>query len=146
MGKLFKAVPSEHRMDFCRFHCNVVLFLDFFLSCYKSLKSMTTLMCHNIHVTACSVDLDYEDDACMNEGRFWQKQQHIFASPFYYIDYCLAQTCALQFKAKMEEDFSAAWDKLLYGIGRSPILPLGTDLFTLRTRPMCKDAFTHLNK
>lgn len=57
--------------------------------------------------------LDYEDDACMNEGRFWQKQQHIFASPFYYIDYCLAQTCALQFKAKMEEDFSAAWESYL---------------------------------
>jgi M3 family oligoendopeptidase len=30
-------------------------------------------------------------------GRYWQRQMHIYCDPFYYIDYCLAQTCALQF-------------------------------------------------
>jgi M3 family oligoendopeptidase len=29
-------------------------------------------------------------------GRVWQRQQHIFGMPFYYIDYCLAGTCAMQ--------------------------------------------------
>ena len=29
-------------------------------------------------------------------GRFWQRQRHIYLYPFYYIDYCLAQTVALQ--------------------------------------------------
>lgn len=29
-------------------------------------------------------------------GRFWQRQSHIYARPFYYLDYALAQTCALQ--------------------------------------------------
>ena len=29
-------------------------------------------------------------------GRLWQSQRHIYGMPFYYIDYCLAQTCALQ--------------------------------------------------
>ena len=43
----------------------------------------------------------------------WQKQQHIYNSPFYYIDYSLAQTCALQYKVKMDEDFHGAWESYL---------------------------------
>jgi len=38
----------------------------------------------------------YVDIPHYESGRLWQAQRHIFASPFYYIDYCLAQTCALQ--------------------------------------------------
>ena len=34
-------------------------------------------------------------------------------SPFYYIDYCIAQTCALQFKIKMNENYYDAWNKYL---------------------------------
>jgi M3 family oligoendopeptidase len=38
------------------------------------------------------------------EGRQWQFQRHIIESPFYYIDYALAQTCALQYwKASLED-------------------------------------------
>ena len=33
----------------------------------------------------------------LESGRFWQRQRHIYRYPFYYIDYCLAQTVALQF-------------------------------------------------
>ncbi len=43
------------------------------------------------------------------EGKGWQRQQHIYNSPFYYIDYCLAQTVALQFWVKMQEDRMKAW-------------------------------------
>lgn len=57
--------------------------------------------------------MDYEDDAYFANGGFWQKQQHIYAMPFYYIDYCLAQTCALQYKTKMDEDFNKAWESYL---------------------------------
>ncbi len=42
------------------------------------------------------------------EGRVWQRQLHIYTSPFYYIDYCLAQTVALQIMEKMQKD---GWDK-----------------------------------
>ena len=38
----------------------------------------------------------YADIPHYESGRLWQNQRHIYASPFYYIDYCLAQTCALQ--------------------------------------------------
>ena len=43
------------------------------------------------------------------EGEAWQRQQHIYNSPFYYIDYCLAQTVSLQFWAMSQADFDNAW-------------------------------------
>ena len=43
-------------------------------------------------------------------GGFWQIQRHIYASPFYYIDYTLAQTCALQFWARCREDRAGTID------------------------------------
>ncbi len=53
--------------------------------------------------------LDYGDNTFFGEGGFWQKQLHIYDYPLYYIDYCLAQSCAMQFKVKMDEDFEGAW-------------------------------------
>ena len=47
------------------------------------------------------------------EGKGWQRQSHIYASPFYYIDYCLAQTVALDFWARIQEDSAAAFDTYL---------------------------------
>ena len=44
------------------------------------------------------------------EGQGWQRQLHIYQSPFYYIDYCLAQTMSLQFWARIMEDPKAAWE------------------------------------
>lgn len=57
--------------------------------------------------------LDYGDNTFYGKGGFWQKQHHIYSYPFYYIDYCLAQTCALQYKAMMDEDYTAAWQSYL---------------------------------
>ena len=44
-----------------------------------------------------------------SEGEGWQRQHHIYSSPFYYIDYCLAQTVSLQFWALLQEDKENAW-------------------------------------
>ena len=44
------------------------------------------------------------------EGKGWQRQSHIYSSPFYYIDYCLAQTVALDFWARIQEDPKAAFE------------------------------------
>jgi M3 family oligoendopeptidase len=41
-------------------------------------------------------------------GGFWQKQLHIYDYPFYYIDYTLAQVCALQFWVRAQADRAAA--------------------------------------
>ena len=43
------------------------------------------------------------------EGEGWQRQMHIYQSPFYYIDYCLAQTVSLQFWAMLQKDRAEAW-------------------------------------
>ncbi len=43
-------------------------------------------------------------------GEYWQRQMHIYQSPFYYIDYCLAQTVSLQIWALMQKDRVNAWD------------------------------------
>ncbi len=47
------------------------------------------------------------------EGCHWQRQHHIYSLPFYYIDYCLAQTVSLQFWDKMQKDFDAAWSQYM---------------------------------
>ena len=44
-----------------------------------------------------------------SEGEGWQRQHHIYSSPFYYIDYCLAQTVSLEFWAMIQKDLGDAW-------------------------------------
>jgi oligoendopeptidase F len=44
-----------------------------------------------------------------SEGEGWQRQSHIYECPFYYIDYCLAQTVALEFWALIQKDPKDAW-------------------------------------
>ena len=44
-----------------------------------------------------------------SDGEGWQRQSHIYGSPFYYIDYCLAQTVALEFWAMIQDDPDNAW-------------------------------------
>ncbi len=51
---------------------------------------------------------NYEDNDFLKAGGFWQQQGHIYQSPFYYIDYTLAQVCALQFWKRSNEDRKTA--------------------------------------
>lgn len=53
---------------------------------------------------------DYDGNAYLENGGFWQKQSHVFSAPFYYIDYALAQICAFQFWKKSQEDRASAWE------------------------------------
>ena len=43
------------------------------------------------------------------KGTRWQYQMHIYENPLYYIDYCLAQTVALQFLLKSVDDYDGAF-------------------------------------
>lgn len=56
---------------------------------------------------------DYDGLPFLEKGGFWQKQSHIFASPFYYIDYTLAQICAFQFWVRNRQDHESAWQDYL---------------------------------
>ena len=51
---------------------------------------------------------DWGDIGYAAQGGRWQAQGHIYGSPFYYIDYTLAECCALQFWAKSRHDYAAA--------------------------------------
>ena len=48
--------------------------------------------------------IDYDNNEFLEKGGRWQQQRHIYMSPFYYIDYCLAQICAFQFWKKALEN------------------------------------------
>ncbi len=48
--------------------------------------------------------MNYGDLEFAAAGGAWQGQLHIYHSPFYYIDYVLAQTCALQIWKKSRND------------------------------------------
>ena len=57
--------------------------------------------------------LDYSGNEYYEQGGFWQKQHHIYDCPLYYIDYCIAQTNAIQYKAWMDRDYAKAWESYL---------------------------------
>lgn len=48
--------------------------------------------------------IDYDNNEFLEKGGRWQQQRHIYMSPFYYIDYCLAQICAFQFWKKAQDN------------------------------------------
>ncbi|MEH7121834.1 M3 family oligoendopeptidase [Bacillus sp. JJ1503] len=57
---------------------------------------------------------DYDGNEYLENGGFWQRQAHIYNSPFYYIDYTLAQICAFQFWKRSREDHEGAWKDYLH--------------------------------
>ena len=49
----------------------------------------------------------------LEKGTRWQYQMHIYECPFYYIDYCLAQTAAFQFLLASRENYADAFARYL---------------------------------
>lgn len=57
----------------------------------------------------------YLPDRPQDDALFWFAQGHLFSSPFYYIDYTLAQVCALQFWKRTQIDHDpTAWADYLH--------------------------------
>jgi len=57
--------------------------------------------------------LDYENNEFLQLGGKWQMQAHIYGSPFYYIDYCLASIVAQQIFLRSQQDREALWQDYL---------------------------------
>ncbi len=57
--------------------------------------------------------MDYDGLPCYSRGALWQQQLHIYECPFYYIDYCMAQSVALQFWQASLRDREDAWRRYL---------------------------------
>lgn len=56
---------------------------------------------------------NYELCDFLERGNYWFQQGHIFASPFYYIDYTLAQACSLQFWKRAQDNDPTMWEDYL---------------------------------
>ncbi len=68
--------------------------------------------------------IDFDSLPFYSRGAGWQRQLHIFMYPFYYIDYCMAQTIALEFFLLANENRELAWKKYLAFVDKA-----GTDTF-----------------
>ena len=68
---------------------------------------------------------DYGDLAYPAMGGRWQAKHHIYSSPFYYIDYTLAQCCAMQFWVLSRHDEAVALDAYVALCARGGSAPFG---------------------
>ena len=66
---------------------------------------------------------NYEGIDILERGCWWYQQGHIFESPFYYIDYTLAQVCALQFWDRNYRQDPNAWKDYLHLCSLGGTLP-----------------------
>ena len=51
----------------------------------------------------------YDGNQFLEGGGFWMQKQHIFSSPFYYVDYALAQMGAFEYHVRAKENHERAW-------------------------------------
>ena len=57
--------------------------------------------------------ISFEGMPYLEKGTRWQYQMHIYECPFYYIDYCLAQTAAFHFLLASRKDYDDAFARYL---------------------------------
>ena len=57
---------------------------------------------------------NYDGCEFLEKGCWWFQQGHIFESPFYYIDYTLAQVCAQQFFIRMTFLPESCWISVIF--------------------------------
>ncbi len=55
----------------------------------------------------------YDDIPVLEKGGYWMRQGHIFGTPFYYIDYTLAQVVAFQFFNEARGNHERAWRRYI---------------------------------
>jgi len=68
---------------------------------------------------------DYGDLAHPAMGGRWQAKRHVYNSPFYYIDYTLAQCCALQLWTDSLDDHAGTMRRYVALCGRGGSAPFG---------------------
>jgi M3 family oligoendopeptidase len=67
---------------------------------------------------------DYDNNAFLESGGSFHPLRHIYAAPFYFIDYNLADACAFQFWARAEKDRQQTFDDFLALCKAGGTLPL----------------------
>lgn len=56
----------------------------------------------------------YDGAPVYEKGGIWMRQTHVFGSPFYYIDYTLAQVLAFEFFNEDRQNHERAWKKYVH--------------------------------
>ena len=69
--------------------------------------------------------LTFDGIPYLENGTRWQYQMHIFETPFYYIDYCLAQTVALNFLFASQKNYSGTLERYLTFVRAGGTRPFG---------------------
>ncbi len=69
--------------------------------------------------------LSFDGIPYLEQGTRWQYQMHIYETPFYYIDYCLAQVIALEFLALSQKNYDEALKRYLDHCKRGGLYPFG---------------------
>ncbi len=69
--------------------------------------------------------LSFDGIPYLEDGTRWQYQMHIYESPFYYIDYCIAQCVALGFLTLSREDFDGALERYTEFLKKTGSVSLG---------------------
>lgn len=59
----------------------------------------------------------------LEKGTRWQYQMHIYETPFYYVDYCLAQVVALEFLVESKKDYDGALQRYFDHVKRGGRYP-----------------------
>ena len=78
----------------------------------------------------------------LERGTRWQYQMHIYETPFYYIDYCLAQTAAFQFLLASQDNYDDAFARYLH-LSQQGGEKLWTDLLAEASAPRSSRARSH---
>lgn len=69
--------------------------------------------------------LSFDGIPYLEKGTRWQFQMHIYETPFYYVDYCLAQVVALEFLTLSRKNYDDALNRYLEHAKRGGLYPFG---------------------
>jgi M3 family oligoendopeptidase len=104
----YRRMHFEHAIDFIPYGTMV----DYFHQKVYEKPEMTPAERKQLWL---DLESTFRPDVCMEgityieEGGRWQYQSHIFERPFYYIDYCLAQSVSFDFLIAMHKDYDDAF-------------------------------------
>lgn len=131
---------GEKSEEYCAMHLNNAIsfipygtMVDYFQQCVYENPEMTPKQRKELWLSLESKFRPYmssEGIAYMKEGGRWQYQSHIYERPFYYIDYCLAQTVAFDFLIAMLNNYKdafARYDRFVSAAGSKYFTELVAD-------------------
>lgn len=114
----YAVAHAEDALFFLPYGCQV----DEFQECVYENPSMTPAQRNTLWLELDKKYRPWIDNDSLpfySRGAVWQRQMHIYSSPFYYIDYVLAQSVALNFYMSHKKDKADTWQRYLALVNKS---------------------------